>query len=632
MYKAVAFVAHPDDCILYAYPLIDRLDSFEWEIIYLTYDKKSKRGTEVEKFWIDRHNVKTFFLGLKDDPVDLQTNTCLFNIDSTYDSIKNIVRSADLILTHSESGDYGHPHHVFVNRVVAKLGMQCIEFAHHSKVFNIELPEFDPGLDLSTLPVHQFAINHFLSKYDLYKKPKYKVSCGPLHDVILGKTSAVPNNMDLAVVQLKDYFVQKNTAMISWYIRCLLARVDTFRCPNFFRLLFDVFRLEGNHLHAFDICKYTNTELGYVNFYDAGVSFYNLGMFDIALLNFKKEIRRHGYREALLYYVFSCFVKLKKFDELVGVIERVDVHLLSKRILKLFRFLPFLYLNKICWPRLNNSLMREDFESVEYLMHRSAMSLEPQLFLNNINLSEDLLSTESVTQQLTLNLLAAKLNVIDDYNLDVFYPESKAYNVFAYWDIDPPSEIIDNAHSYRFQNYRLYNDEMACEFIRSNLGDKYLAAYNTCVHPAMKSDYFRLCKLFVDGGLYVDADEYLVNSPDKLINFLAYANADSCLVLNTTNKKSMYLQNNIIYSLPRGHFVSKALDVATDFLISHRDRSHTSIWHRTGPGLCTRVYLMLLNNNCDNIFVVRDCFVKDFFAEGRCTYKQNPLLNWRNAN
>lgn len=42
---------------------------------------------------------------------------------------------------------------------------------------------------------------------------------------------------------------------------------------------------------------------------------------------------------------------------------------------------------------------------------------------------------------------------------------------------------------------------------RTHLGPHHLSAYERCHHPAMKSDYFRLCFIARHGGFYVDADE-----------------------------------------------------------------------------------------------------------------------------
>jgi len=53
----------------------------------------------------------------------------------------------------------------------------------------------------------------------------------------------------------------------------------------------------------------------------------------------------------------------------------------------------------------------------------------------------------------------------------------------------------------------VFDDIRARHYIGTYLGPLYVKAYERCLHPAMKSDYFRLCFIARHGGFYVDADE-----------------------------------------------------------------------------------------------------------------------------
>ncbi|MBA3753297.1 MAG: hypothetical protein H0X01_04000, partial [Nitrospira sp.] len=59
----------------------------------------------------------------------------------------------------------------------------------------------------------------------------------------------------------------------------------------------------------------------------------------------------------------------------------------------------------------------------------------------------------------------------------------------------------------------LFDKHKAGEFIHQNLGQRYKDAYNKCYHPAMQSDYFRLCYILVEGGCYIDADDVFNEAP-----------------------------------------------------------------------------------------------------------------------
>lgn len=57
--------------------------------------------------------------------------------------------------------------------------------------------------------------------------------------------------------------------------------------------------------------------------------------------------------------------------------------------------------------------------------------------------------------------------------------------------------------------FRMFGDESAGQYIAARYGPRERAAFALCRHPAMRSDYFRLCFVLAEGGLYVDADDVL---------------------------------------------------------------------------------------------------------------------------
>jgi hypothetical protein len=112
--RAMAVVAHPDDCVIFAYSYIHNHPEYTWTICYLTYCEWEPRAQEFRQFW-NRRNVTTIFLGYRDDYRDIENKCISFNQDQAHREIANIIESYDLILTHDEHGDYGHLHHRFVH-------------------------------------------------------------------------------------------------------------------------------------------------------------------------------------------------------------------------------------------------------------------------------------------------------------------------------------------------------------------------------------------------------------------------------------------------------------------------------------------------------------------------------------
>jgi mannosyltransferase OCH1-like enzyme len=60
--------------------------------------------------------------------------------------------------------------------------------------------------------------------------------------------------------------------------------------------------------------------------------------------------------------------------------------------------------------------------------------------------------------------------------------------------------------------HRLFDERTAGAFISDSLGARYKRAFERCYHPAMQADYFRLCYVLVEGGIYVDADDVCVGT------------------------------------------------------------------------------------------------------------------------
>jgi LmbE family N-acetylglucosaminyl deacetylase len=156
--KAMAMVAHPDDCVIFAYSYIHNHPEYTWTVCYLTYTESDNRGVEFSKFWSQR-GVAVEFLGFNDQ-WDMERN-CPGAIDTDLAriAVQQAIRDTDLVLTHNSAGEYGHPHHIAVhdatvghpNRVVfADPGQGTVKY-------QIEPGTYSPD----ELPLHKDIIMGF---------------------------------------------------------------------------------------------------------------------------------------------------------------------------------------------------------------------------------------------------------------------------------------------------------------------------------------------------------------------------------------------------------------------------------------------------------------------------------------
>jgi hypothetical protein len=157
--KAIVMVAHPDDCIIFAYSFMHAYPELDWTVCYLTYKADDYRGSELKDFW-DRRGIATKFLDYVDDWHDIEKKKISFDEARAWIDIQEAVSEHDIVLTHNHEGDYGHLHHVFVHQAVADYHPNMVTFAGPGKgniKFNIPTGTYT----LDELPQHSSVIASF---------------------------------------------------------------------------------------------------------------------------------------------------------------------------------------------------------------------------------------------------------------------------------------------------------------------------------------------------------------------------------------------------------------------------------------------------------------------------------------
>lgn len=169
-----------------------------------------------------------------------------------------------------------------------------------------------------------------------------------------------------------------------------------------------------------------------------------------------------------------------------------------------------------------------------------------------------------------------------------------------------PSDVrrcLDSWKGLRDEGFamRMFDDASARTYIAERYGQREVAAFERCRHPAMRSDYLRMCYVLAEGGLYVDADDVLIGNGWKevfrggtlKVQPLCYdirvggmvAAAELRRANLPTEGRIFYVNNNPI-AAPADHPVlRRALTRATDTLLG--DDPAPEIQSTTGPGNLT---------------------------------------------
>jgi hypothetical protein len=181
--------------------------------------------------------------------------------------------------------------------------------------------------------------------------------------------------------------------------------------------------------------------------------------------------------------------------------------------------------------------------------------------------------------------------------------------IVQFWhDKDVPKDVRDCTQTWRKlkaegYSHVLYDSDSARGFIKTQLGCEYVKAFDRCYHPAMKSDYFRLCYIYSKGGFYVDVDDiycdknidYLFENSQLKLQPLCY-DIDSDAMISPkrfieggqfTNRWIYYFNNNPIIAPPENPVIEYALTRSTKIILGYDSKNLPEIQSTAGPGNLT---------------------------------------------
>lgn len=165
--------------------------------------------------------------------------------------------------------------------------------------------------------------------------------------------------------------------------------------------------------------------------------------------------------------------------------------------------------------------------------------------------------------------------------------------LMQYWDREPPSQVaalIERNRALSAGNgvqHRLFDDDSARAYLREWSPPQCLAAYDMAPHAAMKSDLFRLCFLFREGGYYLDSDMVLREGFAELFDTGGPA---TVFVWNSHDRRNVC--NWLIGATPGAALIKLAMHAACDSIrdacVRNRQDALRNILGVSGPGLLTR--------------------------------------------
>jgi len=160
-------------------------------------------------------------------------------------------------------------------------------------------------------------------------------------------------------------------------------------------------------------------------------------------------------------------------------------------------------------------------------------------------------------------------------------PSQIPKTIVQYWDANvPPPAIQRIMKTWKDKNpnyeHKVFSRKTAYFFLKYNCSIQEANAFNSCKHPALQADFFRLAYLSKMGGFYADADDKCVSSLDAL------AEKDFDLVLKLGDFGC--ISNNFIGSTPNNELLSLAYKKGLENVNSYFLEGP---WFKLGPGHLT---------------------------------------------
>jgi len=217
---------------------------------------------------------------------------------------------------------------------------------------------------------------------------------------------------------------------------------------------------------------------------------------------------------------------------------------------------------------------------------------------------------------------------------------------------DDIEECISSWRSWKDNGFthHLFDANSARKFIKESFGTREEQAFDRCYHPAMQSDYFRLCFLLAKGGCYIDADDICVTSnidwlfADGRLKLqpLCYDISSASMVNSTeflhpdAGKPDwiFYFNNNPLIAASSHPIIERSLSLATRLLESAATDTLPEIQATTGPGNLTKTIFELGKEDSTDLadgLVVLDDWDSNAISKWPSSHREDAR-NWRLSN
>jgi len=197
-----------------------------------------------------------------------------------------------------------------------------------------------------------------------------------------------------------------------------------------------------------------------------------------------------------------------------------------------------------------------------------------------------------------------KLKIIKSTNFEIkdSYNSVIPLNIYLTWGTKKlPEKMLANVNRMKKLNpefnVQLYDDNDCRKFIQNNFPEDILTAFNTLKPGAYKADLWRLCILYINGGIYIDIKFNSINN----FKFIALTEKEH-LVLDRPNawkKGEIGLHNALLVAKPKNILFLRCINKISENV---KNKYYGfNCFYPTGPGLLGEEYVKMLRENKSTI-------------------------------
>ena len=200
------------------------------------------------------------------------------------------------------------------------------------------------------------------------------------------------------------------------------------------------------------------------------------------------------------------------------------------------------------------------------------------------------------------NGIYEKLKIIKSNNFEIkdSYKSIIPLNIYLTWGTKKlPIKMQENVDRMKKNNpefnIQLFDDNDCRKFIQNNFPEDILTAYDTLKPGAYKADLWRLCVLYINGGIYTDIKFNCINN----FKFIALTEREHLVIdltiANAWKEGQIGLHNALMVFKPKNELLLRCINKISNN-VKNKHYDHNSLYP-TGPGLLGEEYIKMLREN-----------------------------------